>query len=415
MMLAATLCLLTLAPSGTSDTSPAADSDWPQWRGPRRDGHSPGPEWGSSLQPGVFALDWQVDGLGPSYSGAIVCGSRVFITETVGEEREAVRAFDRTSGEELWASSWEGAMKVPFFAAKNGSWIRSTPACDGETLFVAGMRDVLVALDVATGESRWVVDFVERFGTALPAFGFVCSPLVEGDALFVQAGNSLVRLNKLTGATVWRSLADGGSDMDSAFSSPVLAEIAGREQLVVQSRSHLHGVDPESGASLWSVPIKAFRGMNILTPLVVGDSVFTSAYGGRGRLLDIHSDELEFRVEERWNNRAQGYMSSPVVIDGHAYLFQRSNRFSCVDLETGELKWTSPPTGDEYWSLAAQGERLIALSNTGRLRMIEADESEYAIVSERDVCESDSWAHLAPAGSQVFIRQASSLLAYEWK
>lgn len=97
----------------------------------------------------------------------------VFTTETREETDEVVYALDRKTGEERWQAKWKGAMKVPFFAASNGSWIRSTPAYDGERLYVAGMRDVLACFEAKSGNEIWRVDFVEKFGSSLPAFGFV--------------------------------------------------------------------------------------------------------------------------------------------------------------------------------------------------------------------------------------------------
>ena len=104
-------------------------TDWPQWRGPTRDSRVVGTQWPDSLDGNHLELSWEVE-QGPSYSGPIVVGNRVFTTETDEKKTEAVYAYDKTTGEELWRTEWEGAMTVPFFAASNGSWIRSTPACD---------------------------------------------------------------------------------------------------------------------------------------------------------------------------------------------------------------------------------------------------------------------------------------------
>lgn len=401
------MLLATAGDDGSADT-------WPQWRGPARDGQFTGPEWAMELGDESLAESWRVEDLGPSYSGPVVSGRRVFTTSTVGERDEVVTAFDRATGEKIWEVSWAGAMEVPFFAARNGSWIKSTPACDGEALFVAGMRDVLVCLSADTGEERWSLDLAKELETPNPDFGFVCSPLVEGEHVYVQAGMSFIKVDKRSGAIVWRSLTDAPG-MHSQFSSPLMAEIAGRPQLLVQTREALVGVDPEQGGALWSIPVKTFRGMNILTPLVVGDSVFTAAYGGRAQRIEITAGENGFTAEQAWDSGSQGYMTSPVLIDGHAYFFTRSNRFTCLDLETGEERWTSPPTGDEYWSLIAQGERILALSNTGRLYLLAANPEEYQVLDEREVSEEESWAHLAAAGDQLFIRSQTSLIAYDWK
>ena len=119
---------------------------------------------------------WSVP-LGPSYSGPIVVGDRVFTTETMKRKSDSVKAFDSKTGKQLWSTEWLGAMSVPFFAKSNGDWIRSTPAYDDGRLYVAGMRDVLVCLDANDGKQIWKVDFPEKFGTPVPSFGFVCSPL----------------------------------------------------------------------------------------------------------------------------------------------------------------------------------------------------------------------------------------------
>jgi outer membrane protein assembly factor BamB len=406
------------APAGAEGTLPALDPTmaWPQWRGPTRDGRAGGPPWPDALTPANVEELWSLAGLGPSYSGPLVLGERVFTTETVDEEYESVRALDRATGRELWRASWEGAMSVPFFAAKNGSWIRSTPATDGKSLFVAGMRDVLVCLDVATGAERWRVDF-PRLGHAPPAFGFVSSPLVAGEAVFVQAGGAVVALDKESGALRWRALEDGGGD-ESAFSSPTLAILAGRPQLLSQSRTTLAGLDPAQGTVLWSRPIKAFRGMNILTPAAFGDALFTSAYGGRALRLDLRASDAGLEVVEAWSVPRQGYMTSPVLIDGHAYLFMRSNRFVCLDLASGEERWTSGSTGDDYWSLVAQGQRILALSDTGTLRLIPADPARYEVLGELELVEGPSWAHLAVVpgaeGTELHVREQDAYRVFRW-
>jgi outer membrane protein assembly factor BamB len=165
---------------------------------------------------------------------------------------------------------------------------------------------------------------------------------------------------------------------------------------------------------LWSRPIEAFRGMNILTPLVLGDSVFTSAYGGRAQRLDLAAAEGGFSLTSAWDTPQQGYMTSPVALDGHAYLFLRSNRFACIDLATGEERWTSGPTGDEYWSLVAQGRRILALSETGSLRLIEATPARYEVLAELELVAGPSWAHLAVAGDELHVREQDAYRVFRW-
>ncbi len=403
------------AGSLASTASRAADptETWPQWRGPTRDGFVRGATWPTSLAEDRLKLAWHVD-LAPGYPGPIVATDRVFVAETKDQKTEIVRALDRETGRELWAAEWPGAMAVPFMAKRNGDWIRSTPAYDGQSLYVAGMRDVLVCLDAGTGAERWRVDFVEQFKTPLSAFGCVCSPLVVGDHVFVQAAAGFYKLDKRNGQVVWRILADGGGMFGGAFSSPVLATLGGQEQLLVQTRQKLAGVVPESGQILWSQDIPAMLGMNILTPTVQGDTLFTSAYGGGSQLLGIKRHEQGFQAETVWKTALQGYMSTPVVIDGHAYLHLRSQRFTCLDLGTGEQKWTTQAYG-QYWSLVAQHDRILALDQRGELLLIHATPEKFDLLDSRKVSEQETWGHLAVSGDQVFVRELKGISAYRWK
>lgn len=399
----------------------AADrsNSWPQWRGPSRDGQAPpAPAWPDRIDEQSLVQKWRME-LGLSYSGPIVAADRVFVTETRERKTEVVQALSRTDGKVLWSAEWPGAMSVPFFAWENGDWIRATPAFDGDSLFVAGMRDVLVCLDAMNGKERWRVDFVERFKSSLPSFGFVSSPLVDGDHVYVQAGAAFVKLDKRTGETVWRTLADGGGMNGSAFASPMQTTIAGQPQFLVQTRERLAGVDPESGKELWSQKIEAFRGMNILTPVAIGDSIFTSSYGGKSWLFDLArsgdttSPNKSFSITERWQNKTQGYMSTPVVIDGHVYLHLRNQRFTCIELATGKERWTTQPFG-KYWSLVAQGRKILALDERGDLLLINATPQKFDLLGQRHVSDSPSWAHLAVCDHEVFVRDLKGLTVHRW-
>lgn len=400
-----------------SPTLASADAaTWPQWRGPSRDGIAPpGPPWPETLADKAFTPQWRVSDLGESYSGPIVGKDRVFVTGTVGKKFEVVRALDRATGRQLWQAQWEGAMTVPFFAARNGSWIRSTPCLDEDTLYVAGMRDVLVALDVASGKERWRVDFPKSLGTPLPAFGFVCSPMVQGDAVYVQAGASFAKLDKRTGKILWRTLTDDGGMMGSAFSSPISTRLGGSEQLVVQTRTRLAGVDANDGKVLWSKEIPSFRGMNILTPLPFNDGIFTSTYGGNTQWFPIVSEGGQLRPGNGWGFRYEGHMTSPVLIDGHAYLLGKDQRFLCVDLATGKECWRSEKRFGTYWNLVAHHDRILALDNRGILYLIKADPKEFHILDERRLEHGETWAHLAVCGEEVYIRDLTGLTKFLWR
>jgi outer membrane protein assembly factor BamB len=234
--------------------------------------------------------------------------------------------------------------------------------------------------------------------------------LIVGDAIYVQAGGGFVKLDKHTGETVWRTLEDGGGMYGSAFSSPIHITLAGKPQLIVQTRTELAGVS-EEGDVLWKKEVPAFRGMNILTPTVVGDTIFTSSYGG-GSFLFTAANDGEWKLNEQWTNKLQGYMSSPVVVDGHLYLHLRNQRFACIDLATGEETWITKPFG-KYWSLLANGDKLLALDEGGELLLIQANPTEFKLLDEKEVA-NDSWAHVVVVGNEVYVRDLGKLKKFLW-
>jgi outer membrane protein assembly factor BamB len=391
----------------------AMSAEWTQWRGPERLCTIPATTWPDKLDEQSLVELYRVP-LQASYSGPIVSAERVFVTETVNKEKEVVRALDRATGKELWQAEWPGSMTVPFFAASNGSWIRSTPIYDGEKLYVAGMVDELVALDGATGKEEWRIDFKQEFGTNGQTFGSVCSPLIDKGFLFVQTSGGLAKIDCKSGAIAWRSLKEEGGMMGGAFSSPMLATVAGTRQLIVQTRSRLCGVDPESGAELWEIKIPSFRDMNILTPTVIGDRIFTSSYGGGASMYEITKTDSGFASNQIWKNTTEAYMSSPVVVDEKIYLHLRNKRFSCLDPSSGESLWRTTPFGD-YWSIVANGNKLLVLDCSGDLLLINANPTEFSQLDKRRISETSTWAHLAVADDQIFVRALDALIVYRWK
>ena len=409
MNLAASILLLT----GLLAT-PVLAGDWPQWRGPARNGQFSGPSWPTKLDTNHLQKTWEVK-LGPSYSGPVVTGQRVFTTETRDKKLEVVRAFDRQSGKALWQVEWPGALSVPFFAKANGDWIRATPACDGDSLFVAGIRDVLVCLDVRDGRERWRVDFVKEFDAPLPDFGFVSSPALDETAVYVQAGASLVKVAKRDGKVLWRTLKDGGGMWGSVFSSPTFATFHGQRQLVVQTRAKLAGVNPDTGDVLWEQPVEAFRGMNILTPVAHDDMLFTSTYGGKTIGFKVSRSNDRYSVSQVWQHKAQGYMTTPVVVGGVAYTHLKSQRAMAIEVATGKELWTSSESFGKYWSLVANGDRILALDQRGVLLSLRANPAKLELLDQRKLTAAETWAHLAVSDDQLFVRELNALSVWQWR
>ncbi len=397
-----------------------SSAEWNQWRGPDRTGeiHSDA-VWPKSLKSEHLNESWKAD-LEEGYASPVSDGEFVFTVATKDKAYEVVKAFDLKSGALVWEKTWEGSIKVPFFAAKNGSWVRSTPVVKEGALYVGGMRDVLVKMDAKTGDEIWRVDFTEREGTEVPSFGQVCSPLVDGGFVYVQAGLAVTKLNASTGESIWRSMIDERAMFGSAFSSPILATIAGKRQLLVQARLALAGLDPETGKELWTIPVKAFRGMNILTPTVVGeDQIFTASYGGGAFLFKVSSGADEkFSVAQEWNNEAaEGYMGSPSIVGDHVYLHGRDKKFHCLEISSGKVLWSSEEEFGEYWSMISKGSEIIALDQRGELILFEADPGAFKITDRRRVSDKaeSTWSHVGLQGDKILVRSLKKISVWEWK
>lgn len=277
------------------------------------------------------------------------------------------------------------------------------------------MRDVMVCLDPKTGDEKWRVNFPKDMGTPLPSFGAVCSPLIDGDAVYVQTGGALVKLDLNDGATIWKSLSNAAGMMSSgAFSSPTIHAIADKRQLLVQTRQALCGVELETGKVLWQEKIDAFRGMNILTPLAFGNRIFTSAHSGKAQLFEItRSVEDNWKVNELWSQKSQAYMSSPVLIGDTIYLHMKNQRFSALSIADGAIRWTSSPYG-KYWSMVSNGDKILSLDNSGELLLINAKDEALDVVDQTKVA-NDAWAHLAVEADLVIVRDLKALKVFRWK
>ena len=398
-------CLITYSVHG---------ADWNQWRGSLRDGSQTGASWPTSIGEASLVPKWSSEKLGASYSGPITDGRLIFTTESA-KGKESVLAYGLEDGKLKWKQNWAGEMKVPFFAARNGSWIRSTPAVANDRVFVGGMRDHLLCLDANSGQIQWEIDFPKQFGTPLPDFGFASSPLVDENHVYVQAGASFNKIDQETGTVIWRALEDRGGMWGSAFSSPTFGNIAGQDQFLVLTRSDLNGINPEDGKVLWKRPIKAYRGMNILTPMIFKDGIYTSTYRVGSSYIQIAQKNNKWKTEEKWTSKARGYMCSPVLYDGKAYLHLQNQRFACFDLETGGEQWVSSKSFGKYMSLVINGDKILALDQKGILYLIQADPKKLKILSERRLPKGESWAHLGVEGRRLLGRSLNQLHVFDWR
>lgn len=402
------------AEDGAPAVATATSDDWTQWRGPGRDGQAGG-AWPDSLAEDRLRPIWRVE-LGPGFGGPLLAGDRVFTVETKDKHFEVVRALDRATGEQLWGARWEGAIEVPAIGKGQGDWIKATPAYDEGSLYVVGMEDVLVCLNTEDGSIRWRVDFKEKFGTKQPEFGSVSSPLVDGDWVFVQAAGRLVRLEKKTGVVNWHGLDTGDAAELAPFSSPVIATIAGRRQLVAFFPKRMGAIDPETCELLWDLPVETAIGAAYPTPVVVGDGIFLSLYGRKTVLYRVTAKPGGgFDVTEAWTNPAKGYMSTPVVVGRNAYVQLTNRRVVCIDLDTGTETWGTAERFGLYWGMTANGDKILALDGDGTLRLLRANPVQFEVLDTRKVSEVAAWAPIAFADGELYVRDIEGLTRYAWE
>jgi hypothetical protein len=225
-----------------------------------------------------------------------------------------------------------------------------TPAFDGERLYVPGIRDVLVCLDAMNGKEVWRVDFVEVHSAPVPAFGFVSSPLVDGEFVYVQAGAAVRKLNKRTGKEIWSALKDEGGMWGSAFSSPVVARLAGQTQVVVQTREKLAGLDEDSGQCSGRTRFRLSR-HEYFNADDCRRPDLTSSYGGKSLAFTIAKLDQTLAASEQWENKTQ--VTCPPRGDRRARLSPSAPPAVCLHRVTTGKAWTTKPYG-KCWSLVAR-------------------------------------------------------------
>jgi outer membrane protein assembly factor BamB len=385
---------------------------WPQWRGPTRDSVTVGPAFSDKLT--SLKQTWRVE-LGPSYSGPVVLADRVIVTESPDDKTEVARAFDRDSGKEVWTAKWSGGQAVNELAKERGTWMRATPASDGRSVFVPGMRDTLVCLDAKSGTERWRVDFVKEYGTPLPMFGMVSSPQVDGEAVFTLAAGGVVRINASTGKVEWRTLTDDPKEEGGATSSVLVGTIANRKLVTALNRKTLALLDPDTGKILWKQATPAYRNTTTITPVLLGGSgLFISMIAGRSMRFDVTADGDKLSARRTWDASQTAYMSTPVRIGDYLYAHLESRRLACLDAKTGRAKWTTDPTFGEYVSFVVRGDRILGLDQKGVLYLFRATPEKYDLLDQRKISDVDTWAHLAVCGDEEFVRDLKGLTAYRW-
>jgi outer membrane protein assembly factor BamB len=380
--------------------------DWPQWRGPRRDGVSTErgllKSWPQNGPPRV----WTATGAGEGYSSFAAAGGRLF-TLGARAEREFVVAYDAATGKRLWETP-HGRR----FTNDRGDGPRSTPTVDGNRLYAFGASGDLTALDAASGRIAWTINVIRDLGGQNINWGLSESPLVAADRVIVSPGgadSSIVAVSKTDGKLLWKSQGDR-----AGYSSAVLHELGGIRQAIFFTGQRALGLDIANGRVLWSYDRVANRVANIATPIVRGDRVFLSSdYGTGAALLQLTPSGGGIDAREVYFTREmRNHHASSVLVGDYLYGFS-SAILTAMRFDTGEVAWRDRSVGKG--SLVVADGRLYLFSERGDVALAEATPEAYREHGRfsLDIGARPAWSHPVVSNGMLFLRDQDTVYAYD--
>jgi len=339
-------------------------ADWPMYRGPDHTGISKETGW-FDASAGVKVL-WERK-IGTGYSSISVGGGRAF-TMGYADNKDTVFCFDAKTGKKIWAFSYAAGPSVP------GEWMGghkggpyATPTIDGENLYTVSKHGDVHCLSVDKGVIKWTA----KYKCKIPKWGFAGSALVAGDLVILNAGSAGMALDKNTGKRVWFN----GPGL-CGYSTPVPVEYGGKPHVLLFTAETVALVAVADGKKVWDFPWKTRYEVNAADPIVVGENVFlSSGYNYGCGLAPIGKPD----AKPIWKNKnMRNHMSGCVMLDGCLYGFDES-KLTCLDLKTGEKKWSEDSLGKG--SLMLADGKLIVLSDKGRLVIAPASPEGYKVLS----------------------------------
>ena len=393
---------------------PSFAVDWPQWRGPQRDGSSQEKGLLDAWPEGGPTLLFKAEGLGSAYASVAVVGDSIY---TMGDKDDAsmVIALHRKTGKLLWSTA-VGKGGAPGWGGFAGP--RCTPTVDGSQLFVVGQYGEIVALDARSGKEQWRKSMKDDLEGALPEWGFTESPLVDGARVVVTPGGprgTLAALDRKTGKTLWRSKewTDGAH-----YSSIIKAKICGVDQYVQLTAASVAGVDPTTGKLLWRADRPGATAV-IPTPIVSHDMVYVSSgYGTGCNMFQVTKEGAEFKAEQVYANKLMTNHHGGVILVGDKlYGYSDGKGWVCQDLKTGETVWSEKnELGKGSIALADGHFYLREEDGAGSVALIQATTDGYKETGRFDPpnrSEKNSWAHPVVVGGRLYLRDQDVLLVYD--
>ncbi len=389
-------------------TQSSSAQDWPQWRGPNRDGVVTGSvaprNWPDQLK-----SKWKVT-VGLGHSSPVVIGKRVYLHSRQGDN-EIVAAYDLDTGKVVWQDSYPAAYAMNPAATGHGKGPKSTPVYQVGKLYTLGITGVLSTYDATNGKLLWRKDSLVLFKAKAPLFGTATSPLVDrGLVIAFMGGNdsgALVAFDANTGAEKWRWNGDG-----PGYASPIVVEIAGKRQIITQSQKNIIGVWADNGGLLWQIPFETEYVQNIVTPIQYKDLLIFSGLNKGVFAVRVGWRDDKWVTDTVWQNKEVSmYMNSPIL--SGSLLFGMSHRnkgqFFCLDANTGKTLWTGDPRQGENAAMVIANGLLFSLTNDADLIVAGAADKAATAIRKYHVADSPTWAYPAIVGKNVLIKDENSL------
>jgi outer membrane protein assembly factor BamB len=403
----ALLALLTALEPRAAGQS-AASFDWPQWRGPNRDGVSKETgllkQWPRTGPP----VAWTAQNLGNGFGSLAVQGDRIYV-QGLRNRQSVVSALNRATGALVWTKPIGSGGEND-----RGSGPRGTPTIDGDRAYVLTETGDLASLRVADGSVVWQRNILTDFRGRNISWLVSESPLVDGNLVIVTPGGrgaGMAALDKLTGKTVWTS-----ADLNDAagYASPIVADVQGVRTVMTMTSQAGVGVRESDGLLMWRNGQAANGTANISTPVYADcKEFFTSAYGAGGVLLGLSVISGTVRAQEVYFTRnMQNHHGGVVLVGRHLYGFNNAV-LACLDFATGQSVWRDRSVGKG--SLVYADGHLYLLSEDNVVGLAEATPDGYREKGRFPIADQgwNSWAHPVVAGGRLYIRNQQTLTSYD--
>ena len=389
--------------------APPVVADWPQWQGPDRTGMSKETGLLKAWPSGGPAVVWSSQGLGKGYGSMAVAGERIFLQGMVGNT-STVFALNRADGKGVWSKALGRAE-----SNDQGPGPRGTPTVDGDRLYVLTENGDLACLKT-DGTAVWQRNILKDFGGRQLRWLISESPLVDGPHLIVSPGGpgaGMVKLDKMTGKTVWQS-----KDLSDAagYSSPIVADVGGVRTYMTLTSGGGVGVRASDGKLMWHYERAANNVANITTPIFFDNKVFyTSAYDTGAGLVGLSAQNGEVKAKEIYFTREmKNHHGGVILYNGYLYGFSDSI-LTCLEFATGKQMWRDRSVGKG--SIMFADGNLYIQGENNLVGLAEASPNGYKEHGRFPIADKGlpSWAHPVVSDGRLYVRNQDTLVAYDIK